>query len=140
MTSALDNLCGPDKPLRQEPFDEQEFNGLWRSGTSRLRDAGNADNSLDSRFALAYGAAHSLALAALRYRGYRPENRYIVFQTLPHTLGLGPEVWRMLSKCHDKRNVAEYEGTLDIDERLVSDLLTAALTVELALKEKADLD
>lgn len=63
-----------------------------------------------------------------------------MFQTLPHTLGLGAEVWRVLAKCHDKRNVAEYEGALDIDERLVSDLLTAAQAVEQALREKASLD
>jgi hypothetical protein len=28
----------------------------------------------------------------LRHSGYRAANRYIVFQVLPHTLGLGPEV------------------------------------------------
>jgi len=42
-----------------------------------------------------------LCLAALRRLGYRAENRYIVFQVLPHTLGLGPEVWRVLAKCHE---------------------------------------
>ena len=26
------------------------------------------------------------------------------------TLGLGPEVWRVLAKCHDMRNRSEYEG------------------------------
>jgi hypothetical protein len=50
---------------------------------------------------------------------YRPRNRYIVFQALPHTLGLGPEVWRVLAKCHDMRNRSEYEGEYDIDERLL---------------------
>ena len=44
----------------------------------------------------------------------------IVFQVLPDTLGLGPEVWRVLSKCHDMRNRTEYEGVLDVDNRLVS--------------------
>ncbi len=50
---------------------------------------------------------------------------YIVFQVLPHTLGLGPEVWRVLAKCHELRNQGEYEGLLDIDERLVKDLIAA---------------
>lgn len=67
--------------------------------------------------------------AALRWHGYRSSNRYIVFQVLPHTLGLGPEVWRMLSKCHDIRNAGEYEGDLQIDERIVADLLTACNAV-----------
>ena len=48
---------------------------------------------------------------------------------LPHTLGLGPEVWRLLAKCHDIRNLGEYEGVLNVDERLVADLIMAGRTV-----------
>ena len=48
-----------------------------------------------------------------------------MFQVLPHTLGVGPEVWRVLAKCHDYRNVAEYEGYFEVDEQLLKDLLTA---------------
>jgi hypothetical protein len=45
--------------------------------------------SPEIRFDLAYNAAHALALAALRWNGYRLNNsRYIVFQALPHTLEL----------------------------------------------------
>lgn len=65
----------------------------------------------------------------LRYRGYRPGNRYIVFQVLPHTLGLGPEVWRVLAKCHEIRNLGEYEGDLDIDDDVVADLVDACKAV-----------
>jgi len=43
--------------------------------------------------------------------------------------GLGPEVWRVLSKCHDMRNRTEYEGVLDVDERLVADLISACRKV-----------
>ncbi len=89
---------------------------------------------LESRFDLAYGAAHALCLAALRYHGYRPSKRYIVFQVLPDTLGLGPEVWRVLSKCHDMRNRTEYEGALDVDERLVTDLIGACRNVAARIK------
>ncbi len=92
MSSALENLCGPGRPLKAEPPDEAEIAGLMRSAQGRLRDAARKDLTLDSRFDLAYGAAHALCLAALRRRGYRATQRYIVFQALPHTLGLGPEV------------------------------------------------
>jgi hypothetical protein len=44
-------------------------------------------------------------------------------------LGLGPDVWRVLAKCHDMRNRTEYEGAVDVDERLVADLLTATRKV-----------
>ncbi len=129
MPSAFENLCGPGKPLRPEPPDAAEFAGLLRSGAARLADAGVATLSLESRFDLAYNAAHALSLAALRWHGYRSGNRYLVFQLLPHTLGLGPEVWRVLDKCHQLRNLGEYEGDLNIDERIVTDLLGACRAV-----------
>jgi hypothetical protein len=61
--------------------------------------------------------------------------RYIVFQALPHTLGLGPEVWRVLDLCHNKRNLGEYEGMMDVDERLVVDLIKATQQVWQALQK-----
>jgi len=136
MSSPLDALSGPGKSLRSEPPDAQEFAGLKRSGLTRLHDAANAGLSLEGRFDLAYNAAHALCLAALRAQGYRPANRYIVFQVLPHTLGLGPEVWRVLAKCHQVRNLGEYEGDLNIDDRLLADLLTAARAVATALEQR----
>jgi len=116
MTSRLERLAVTGGSLVREPPDAGEFAGLLRSGLARLKDAENEANSLDSRFDLAYSAAHALCLAALRCHGFRPSNRYIVFQVLPDTLGLGPEVWKVLSMCHDSRNRTEYEGILDVDD------------------------
>lgn len=129
MTSSLENLCGPGKPLAAEPPDAREIAGLLRSGRVRLADASSSVLSLESRFDLAYNAAHAFCLAALRSKGYRARHRYIVFQVLPHTLGLGPEVWRVLAKAHDARNLAEYEGHIDVEERLVLDLIAACARV-----------
>lgn len=95
MPSALENLCGANKPLKAEQPDP----------------------------------AHGLCLAALRWHGYRSNYRYIVFQVLPHTLGLEPSVWRVLANCHDVRNLGEYEGDLNVDERLVTDLVAACSVV-----------
>jgi hypothetical protein len=127
--SPLDRLAGPGNVLAREAPDANEFAGLVRSGLARLKDAENETNSLDSRFDLAYSAAHALCLAALRHQGFRPSKRYIVFQVLPDTLGLGPDVWRVLAKSHDTRNRTEYEGVLDVDERLVVDLIGACRKV-----------
>jgi hypothetical protein len=88
---------------------------------------------MEGRFDMAYNAAHALCLAALRRLGFRATNRYIVFQVLPHTLGLGPSVWGVLAKCHTIRNVGEYEGDLNVDERLLADLITACKAVDTAL-------
>lgn len=133
MSSPLDNLTGPSGALHKEAPDAAEYAGLIHSANVRLADSENPDNSLESRFDLAYNAAHAYCLAALRRSGYRPRKRYIVFQTLPHTLGLGPEVWRVLDKSHQMRNQAEYEGSLDVDDRLVADLVTACKAVATAI-------
>ena len=111
MTSQLENLAGPDGPLRKERPDPEEIATLAPSGRLRLADSQRPGLSLESRFDLAYNAAHALCLAALRRRGYRSRQRYIVFQVLPHTLGLGPDLWRVLDKCHGIRNQSEYEAS-----------------------------
>ena len=66
--------------LKTEIPSKEEFNGLVISGQRRLKDAENESLSLESRFDLAYNASHALSLAALRWHGYRSNNRYLVFQ------------------------------------------------------------
>lgn len=129
MTSPnLENLARIGK-LKEDAVGQAEFDGLVKSGRARLTDARTVELSLESQFDLAYNASHALALAALRWHGYRSENRYLVFQCLPETLGLKPEQWRVLALCHERRNVAEYEGHLDVEDRLVTDLIEVAEVV-----------
>ena len=115
--------------LKREVCSQRDFDNLVRSGTVRLTDAANSALSIEGRFDLAYNAAHALALAALRHRGYRSANRYVVFQALAHTLALPSETWRVLAKAHERRNLSEYEGVLDMDERLLKDVIVAAQLV-----------
>ena len=75
MPSPLDNLVATGK-LHAEPAAQAEIDGLLRSGAVRIADAEKSSNSLESRFDLAYNAAHAFSLAALRHRGYRSDNRY----------------------------------------------------------------
>jgi hypothetical protein len=111
------------KQLKQELPDQREFDGFVRSARLKLQDAKLAGLSEDSQFSLVYIAAHSLALAALRWHGYRSENRYTVFQCLPHTVGLDNAKWRVLDKCHHQRNLAEYEGYLEITPQLLAEFV-----------------
>lgn len=127
-SSPLDNLVRIGQ-LKAEPPAQAEFDGLLRSGQVRLADAANPSLSIESRFDLAYNAAHALSLAALRWHGYRSENRYQVFQCLTHTLGLESPLWRVLDQAHRKRNLAEYEGHVDVDEALVDALVRCACMV-----------
>ena len=137
----LENLVQTGK-LRAEPPSRVEVEGLVRSGRLRLQDAENESLNLESRFDLAYNAAHALALAALRCCGYRSENRYQVFQCLTHTLDLPNNLWRVLDQAHRKRNLAEYEGEVDIDAALVDAIIRVAREVEhrLAALELPDED
>lgn len=109
--------------LKVEDATPEEIAGLIRSGVARLKDSKNGSLSIESRFDLAYNAAHALSLAALRYHGYRSESRYLVFPCLQHTLNLPNEQWRVLDRAHRKRNIAEYEGDIDVDEQLVQALI-----------------
>jgi len=127
-SAELENLT-KIKKLKTEPGSQSEFDGLLRSGQRRLADALKTSLSAESRFDLAYNAAHAFALAALRWHGYRSDNRYIVFQCLPHTLGLANEKWRVLDQAHNKRNLAEYEGDTDVDDSLLEAVLRIAQEV-----------
>ncbi len=120
--SALANLARIGR-LKPEPPDARERAGLLRSATVRLQDARQVTLSLESRFDLAYNAAHAAALSALRVHGYRSDNRYLVFQCLEHTLGFTPAQWLLLNQAHTKRNLAEYEGELDVTVSFVEELI-----------------
>ena len=91
-------------------------------GRLRLADAGIKDSSAPGRFLAAYAATHSAALAALRWHGYRSENRYLVFQCLEHTLKWPATRWRTLAEAHSKRNTAEYEGFIEVEESGITEL------------------
>ena len=122
----LDNLVRI-KQLKPEKASRNEFSGMVHSAKTRLADSQNEDLDPDSRFDLAYGAAHRLALAVLRHRGYRSENRITVFQTLVHTLATDKgRSSQVFLKAHNERNLAEYEGRMEIDEQLLADLIRCA--------------
>ena len=134
-SKGLENLVQIDL-LKKEPGDQAEFDGLLDSGRKRLADASRSGLAPESQFDLAYNAAHALSLAAMRWHGYRPNGqRYVVFQALQHTLGLKPELWRVLDNCHRTRNLAEYEGSFDVDRQLLTDLLRVTGVVREAVEK-----
>jgi hypothetical protein len=130
----LDNLVRVDQ-LKSEPCAQSEFDGLLTAGRTSMADARHEMLAPQSRFSLTYNAAHAFALAALRWHGYRSHNRYIVFQAVPHTLGLGPQVTRVLSKAHQLRNLAEYEGHFDIGSDFLTELITMVEQLQAAVVE-----
>ena len=125
---ALDNLVRVGQ-LKAEPCNDAEAKRMLVMAQTRLADAKLANLSPEGRFTSAYNAAHAAALAALRWHGYRSEHRYTVFQCLTHTVNWPATRWRVLDLAHQKRNLAEYEGTLDVEESTIKEL--SALTAEL---------
>jgi hypothetical protein len=107
---------------------------MVKAAQKRLADARNEKLSPESRFDLAYNAAHGFALAALRQNGYRPDKkRYIVFQVLTHTVNMNPAVARVFSKAHDARNLGEYRGHTEVDEQLLKELIQHTIGLEKAV-------
>jgi hypothetical protein len=125
----LDNLVNIGR-IKTEPPARDEFTGMVESAKARLVDAQNEDLEADSQFDLAYGAAHRLALAALRHAGYRSENRITVFQTLAHTLGTPAADIQIFLRAHNERNLMEYQGRMDIDEKLLTDLIRCTKSLQ----------
>ena len=132
----LENLVKVGQ-LKHEAFSQAEFDTTVRSGGERLQDASSTQISLSGKFLLACGAAYAYSLAALRVLGYRPANRYVVFQALPHSLSLGPEVWRVLAAAHDVRNGFEYEGSDEVTEDLCEQVIRCATILQQRLTPKS---
>lgn len=119
--SALENLLRIGQ-LKAEPRNPAEVKRMLAMARTRLLDARLANLSNEGRFTSAYNAAHAAALAALRWHGYRSENRFTVFQCLTHTVSWPASQWRVLDAAHQKRNMAEYEGYLDVEESTIAEL------------------
>ena len=129
----LDNLVKIGA-LKVETASRKEFDGMLASARRGLVvDAQNESIDPDSQFDLAYGAAHRFALAALRKQGYRSENRITVFQTLVHTLGTDNADIQIFLRAHNERNLAEYEGRMDLDAKLLADLMRCTKKLEKAV-------
>jgi hypothetical protein len=129
----LDNLVQINE-LKTEPANANEFAGMLRAGDTKLNDAMIEGLSEDSKFTLAYSAAHAFSLAALRWHGYRSDKRYLVFQCLEHTISLDKAKWRVLGKCHNARNIAEYEGHLEVNPQLLKELISITKEIQTLVK------
>lgn len=114
---ALDKLAAIGK-LKAEPRNHAEVGRLLAMAADPPR----------------HNAAHAASLAALRWHGYRSESRFMVFQCLSHTVNWQPARWRVLDAAHRKRNLAEYEGVLDVEESVIKELciLTAELIADVS--------
>ena len=136
MNSGTNNLANLARAgqLAAEPTSAEEIGRLLQGADAQLRDSRTDSLSAPSRFILAYGAAHALALAALRAHGYRPSSskghRKIIFQALGSTIGAPPGLWMAIDRYHDRRNATEYEAAPPASEAEASDLVELATRLQ----------
>jgi hypothetical protein len=121
---ALENLVKTGQ-LKNEPPNAAEIQRLLAQAKNRVKDASLKGQSEEGRFIAAYDAAHSAALAAMRWHGYRSDKRFVVFQALEHTLGWSASHWRVFDLAHKKRNLSLYEGFLEFSEADMAALVKA---------------
>jgi hypothetical protein len=129
--SNLENLVRA-KQLHVEAPDGREIAKHLATARRLLKDAHVPALSAVSRFTIAYDAAHSLALAALRSAGYRPAgsgHRRVLFQVLEFTAKASPQLSLALAQHHDRRNKVQYEA-VDPSELEATDLIKLVRELE----------
>ena len=133
----LENLARI-RELHAEAPDEREIAKLLAAARTSLKDARFPALSSASRFTIAYSAAHSLALAALRFAGYRPSgtgHRRVLFQVLEVTAGASQQLSLALAQHHDRRNKVEYAAQ-EVSELETNNLLTLVSELEAAVSKR----
>ncbi|NLI77342.1 MAG: DNA-binding protein [Candidatus Riflebacteria bacterium] len=124
----LDHLIG--RGLQREPVLAGEPGRLLARAAIRLKDAGNDQISLESRFDLAYEALLQIGLAALRANGLRPDSRgghhVLALQTLETTIGFPRQRLRLLDEFRRKRAAALDDGAFEPSAAELDALLRAA--------------
>lgn len=71
----------------------------------------------------------------MRLSGFRSDKRYLVSQCLVHTADVSKVQVRLFALCHERRNLAEYEGYMDEDEALLVQLLESAGQLQIRIQE-----
>lgn len=133
----LENLVRAGQ-LHAQPPDEREIARLLAAAEMRLRGAQISGLEAENIFLLAYNAAHSLALAALRSQGFRPStvgHRRILFQTLEFTAGASAHLAAALTYYHDRRNKVEY-GSSVASPTEATDLMNLARELQALLLKR----
>jgi hypothetical protein len=103
-----------------------------------LADAQVVDLSADRKFATAYGAALTVAIAALAASGYRAASEghhYWTIQSLKFTLDIDTATVEKLNIFRQKRNIADYEQIGMASEKEVNAMLELAKALRLSLAE-----
>jgi hypothetical protein len=100
------------RTLLPEKAQASEIKGYLNAAEEYLKDVIKADNSLSTRYMVAYSASHAIALAALRGNDYRTAqekgHRRSVFEAMPFTCAASKADSLALLHAHEPCNGGEF--------------------------------
>jgi hypothetical protein len=113
---SLENLAKINK-LNPHVSNAAEVGRLVAAARRNIADSGVASISDETRFDAAYKAIMQCGLISLLANNYRPStttpgHHQTVIQCLELTMGVPPQVWRVLDALRKKRNLNDYDGDL----------------------------
>lgn len=104
---------------------------MLQTARTRLKDAGIAQASSETRFDCAYTCIRAVGDLGLLLHGFRtssrPGHHMASIQNLKHTLGVDDATVRVLDSLRKQRNLAGYEGDLVTQAALAECLKQAAM-------------
>ena len=121
--------------LKAHKTSKSEINQLLAVFDRDLADARVKAISADRRFATAYNAALTVAIAALAASGYRTSgegHHYWTIQSLAFTLRLDSKTLNKFNKFRQKRNISDYERTDVVSEQEVAEMIALAQALRTA--------
>ena len=134
MTVSLQSWLNEGK-LKAHKTSKSEINQLLAVFDRDLADARVKAISADRRFATAYNAALTVAIAALAASGYRTSgegHHYWTIQSLAFTLRLDSKTLNKFNKFRQKRNISDYERTDVVSEQEVAEMIALAQALRTA--------
>lgn len=132
-----------DKKVVAEPPSKLELDNLRSIVIRRLKDVAVHGLSTDARFIMAYDAARTLSLIAVRAAGYRPKTiggHYNTFLALEMVDPAFADLSAYFDGCRMKRNACEYDFADDITdteaEALLKTVQQFAIDIEIWVKNQ----
>jgi hypothetical protein len=134
LNEQLNNLAMRGAISTYQP-DISEVKNHLDTAKQLLADAKKAGNSNITKFTVAYSAGHNFLTAALKMQGYRTTSekghRQLLYDILDGLFPGASSAKDTMSRAHNQRNKAEYEGDIfDPTDGLVEDLVKAVENVQ----------
>lgn len=106
-----------------------EVEALLHTAQARLRDAGNTQLDIGTRYDLAYLSVRASSLVALCWYNCHTDSTFLIFQSLQSTVGVSKPSWRILNQARQQHDFLDTYGRVVPGERMLTALLDSASDV-----------